>query len=326
MKYFIYCLLLLASYQGMAQMASKSNYYNLDRSHSELNFSIRWMGAGKTSGTFDNVIGTIYYDPKKPADLSASLKVNIKTLSTGNQLRDNTLMKDWFDTANHSFAYFESLPITREDKPGKMRGNFTLKGITKVITLDVSPVQPPALDYQNDPFIVVTGRTLISRKEFNITQAGSRYETSQNNTVAISDSVMIEFNLLGKQISQANTLARITQPGSRSAQLYEVVKTASPSNIKEKLDSFYKTPAANPRQDFSAWYVGTYYLAANDLEKAIPILLESYRQFPDAPISHETMMQLYVAANNMAEAKKWMNSLLAIDPRHPNGLEYKRRL
>jgi polyisoprenoid-binding protein YceI len=326
MKYLTNCLLLLAAYTAGAQLALPSNYYYLDRSHSELDFSIKWMNTGKVSGTFDNVAGTIYYDPKRPSDVSASLKINIKSLNTNNVLRNNTLMKDWFDTANHAFAYFESLPLSQQDKPGKIRGNFTLKGITKEITLSMDKIAPPGLDYQNDPFIIVSGRTTISRKAFNVAMVTSRYETSQNDMVAISDSVEITFNLLAKQTNLNNTLSRITQPGSRNLLLYNVLKDASIGDIPQRLDSFYKTPAANPSQDFSAWYVGTYFLAANDVKKAIPILLKGHEQFPESPITHDAIMQAYLADNNKAEAKKWLDRLLALDPHHPNGLEYKKRL
>ncbi|HEY0677474.1 MAG TPA: YceI family protein [Chitinophagaceae bacterium] len=326
MKYLICFLLFCVNYPVRSQLAQPSNFYYLDRSHSELDFSIKWMKNGKVSGTFDNITGTIYYNPQKPSDLSASLKINIKTLSTGNQLRDATLMKDWFDTAAHAFAFFESLPVSKQDKPGKIKGNFTLKGITKVITLDVDKIDPPALDYQNDPFIIVSGRTMISRKEFNVTMATSRYETSLNSMVAISDSVMIEFNLLGKQTNEKNSLARITNPGSRNALLYNVMKDATPAAIPQKLDSFYRHPAANPSQDFSAWYVGAYFISSKELQKAIPILLKGLEQFPDSPITHDAIMQAYYESKNIDEAKKWMNKLLLLDPHHPNALEYKKRL
>ena len=327
MKHLIFSLSVLAFSQASAQIGQNSNFYGLDRSHSELGFSIKWMNKGKVSGTFDNIGGSIYYDPKKPSEVSASLKISIKTLSTGNGLRDQTLMRDWFDTAQHAFAYFESLPFTQQDKPGTMRGNFTLKGITKVITLKVDKIDPPALDYQNDPFIIITGQTIINRKEFNVTMATSRYETSQNSMVAISDSVLIEFNLLGRQTSVKNSLSRLTNPPtSRNALLYEVMKNAAPEDIPQKLDSFYKVPAANPQQDFSAWYVGTYFISANDTKKAIPILMKGLEQFPNTTITLDAIMQAYYEAKDIEEAKKWMNKILEIDPHHPNALEYKRRL
>lgn len=326
MKYVAFCLFIAASFSANAQLALPSNFYYLDRSHSELNFSIKWMNTGKVSGTFDNVAGTIYYDPKKPEDLSATLKISMKTLSTGIPLRDGTLMREWFDTAAHAFAYFESLPVSKQDRPGKVKGNFTLKGITKVITLNVDKIAPPGLDYQNDPFVIISGRTMINRKDFNVTVPSSRYETSANDMVAISDSVLIEFNLLGKQTSLQNALSRITFQGSRNAQLYNAVKDAAAGDIPQKLDSFYKTPAANPSQDFSAWYVGTYFLTANDVRKAIPILLKGHEQFPTSPITHDAIMQAYLAAKNKDEARKWLDKLLALDPHHPNALEYKKRL
>lgn len=325
-RYLLCGLLVFVVGSAGAQLGQPSNFYNLDRGHSELGFSIKWMNTGKVSGTFHNIAGTVYYDPKKPQDLTASLKINIKTLSTGIPTRDGTLMREWFDTAKHAFAYFESLPVSKQDKPGKMRGNFTLKGITKVITLDVDKVQPPALDYQNDPFVLVTGRAMINRKDFNITVPTSRYETSLNNMVAISDSVLIEFNLLAKQTSVANSLARVNYPGSRNSLLYNVMKDAAIGSIPQKLDSFYQTPAPNPSQDFSAWYVGTYFITAGNPQKALPILMKGLEQFPNSAVTVDAIMQAHYEAKNVEEARKWLNKLLEIDPHHPNGLEYKRRL
>lgn len=326
MKLFISFLLLLASGAATAQMAQPSNFYTLDRAHSELNFAIRWMNKGKVSGTFDNIGGTVYYDAKNPSQLSATLKINIKTLSTGIALRDATLMKDWFDTAAHPFAYFETLPISKQDKPGKIKGNFTLKGTTKVITLDFDKIDAPALDYQNDPFIIISGKAWFNRKDFNVTVPTSRYETSQNEMVAISDSVLIEFNLTAKQTGVRNALTRISTPGSRSALLYEAVKNATSSDIKQKIDDFFRTPSSNTNSDISAWLVGTYFIGAKELDKAIPLLEKSVEQFPRNANNCDAMMQAYYEAKNIQEAKKWMNELLALDPHHPGALEYKKRL
>lgn len=327
MKNLIFALLLFASCVCHAQMGQPSNYYSLDRGHSEMDFSIKWMNRGKVKGTFDNIAGAIYYDHQKPESLSGTLKINIKTLSTGISLRDGVLMKEWFDTAAHPYAFFETLPVSKQDKPGKIKGNFTLKGITKTITLDLDKIDPPALDYQNDPFLIISGRTWISRKEFNVTVATSRYETSQNEMVAISDSVLIEFNLTAKQTSVANRLAGVTFQGSRNAIVYNLVKDAVPGDIPGKLDSLYKNnPAPNPGQDFSAWFVGVYFIAAKDPDRALPLLQKSLEQFPTAINNFDALMQLYHQQKKNEEAKKWMNKILADDPRHPNALEYKKRI
>ena len=327
MKNLVLALLLIASSVCHAQMSQPSNYYSLDRGHSEMDFSIKWMNRGKVKGTFDNIAGAIYYDPQKPESLSGTFKINIKTLSTGISLRDGVLMKDWFDTAAHPYAFFETLPLSKQDKPGKIKGNFTLKGIAKTITLDLDKIDPPALDYQNDPFLIISGRTWISRKEFNVTVPTSRYETSQNDMVAISDSVLIEFNLNAKQTSVANRLAGVTFQGSRNAIVYNLVKDAAPGDIPQKLDSLYKNnPAPNPGQDFSAWFVGVYFIAAKDVNRALPLLQKSLEQFPTSINNFDALMQLYYQQKNNEEAKKWMNRILADDPRHPNALEYKKRI
>jgi polyisoprenoid-binding protein YceI len=323
-------LLLVASivffYHGTAnsQLASNSKFYILDRSHSEMTFSIKWMTKGKVVGTFDNVTGAIYYDPQKPKEVSASLTIDIKSLNTGNALRDNTLRHQWFDTAAHRFAYFESLPISQQDKPGKIRGRFTLKGITNIITLTIDKTDPPAMDFENNPYVIITGRTTISRKSFNVGVATSRYETSQNNSVAISDSVMIEFNLYGRQTSAKNALARLGGPDNRPFQLYSLTKDATKDNILQKVDNFYNDPKA--KNDISVWLVANYFLTANDLERASVLLDKTTVLFPESIAAYDSMMQYYYHTGQKEQAKKYLDKILQKDPHLPIGLEYQKRL
>ena len=119
MKNLVLALLLIASSVCHAQMSQPSNYYSLDRGHSEMDFSIKWMNRGKVKGTFDNIAGAIYYDPQKPESLSGTFKINIKTLSTGISLRDGVLMKDWFDTAAHPYAFLRPCLYQNKTSPEK---------------------------------------------------------------------------------------------------------------------------------------------------------------------------------------------------------------
>lgn len=323
-----YLLLFIVTFafgsSAMSQLSSTSRFYILDRSHSEMNFSIKWMTKGKVVGGFDNVSGLIYYDPQKPRDISASLMIDVKSLNTGNTLRNGTLMKDWFDTAAHAYAYFESIPVNQQDKPGKVKGKFTLKGITKIITLDMAKTDPPAADFESNPFIIVSGKTVISRKDFNVRMTTSRYESSQTNAIAISDSVIIEFNLYGRQISEKNALSRMGAPDNRTVLLYNLTKKTPPVQTKQVIDSFYNDPGS--KRDISSWVLGNYYITANDFEKALIFLDKTDAVFPDNPNLFDSMMQYYYQLGNREETKKWVDKILKKNPHAPNALEYQKRL
>lgn len=318
-------LVSLMSFIGHSQLGNKSMFYSLDRSHSDMSFSVKWMSRGRVVGTFNNVNGTIYYNPQKPRDLSASLTIDIRSLNTANIFRDNTLKRDWFDTANHKFAYFESLPLTPQDKPGKIRGRFTLKGITKIITLSLEKIDPPARDYEDNPFVVISGKTTISRKAFNVGMATSRYETSQTSAIAIPDSVTIEFNLYGRQNGLKFSILRLGNPSSRASQLYNLTKDASKDRIVRVIDSMYTDPKVRD-EDISVWTVGNHYITTNDLVRSIIFLEKTLEIFPENINTYESIMQHYYQTGEKDKVKIYIDKILKQNPHNPSALEYQRRL
>jgi polyisoprenoid-binding protein YceI len=317
-------VLVLFAGSAAGQMARNSKFYTLDRSHSEMNFSIKWMTKGKVVGTFDNISGAFYYDPRQPLTVSASLVIDIKSLNSGNVLRNGTLMRDWFDTAAHPVAYFESLPLSQQDKKGKIRGKFTLKGITKIITLDLETIDPPALDYESNPFIIISGKTTISRKEFNVVMATSRYETSETGAVAIADSVAIEFNLYGRQLSEKNALKRLGPADSRPVAMLNLTKDATPERIGRVIDSSYADP--KHKNDIAVWSLANYYLISNDLERALVFLKKSDELFPGNMNVYDSMLQYYYHTGEKEEARKIIDKMLNKNAHAPVALEYQKRL
>lgn len=326
MKRYISAMICIILFSGSAnsQMAKNSKFYTLDRSHSEMNFSIRWMAKGKVVGTFENITGSMYYDPQKPRELSASLLIDIKSLNSGNTFRNQTLMRDWFDTASYPAAYFETLPSAQQDKKGKIKGRFTLKGITKIITLDVQPVDPPALDYESNPFIIISGKTVISRKAFNVVMATSRYEASETDAVAIADSVAIEFNLYGRQPGEKNALKRLGAADSRPAMLLALTKNAGADRIRQVIDSAYADPKF--KNDIAVWSLANYYIMINDHERAETFLKKSDELFPGNMNVYDSMLQFYYATGQKEEAKQVIDKMLKKNAHAPGALEYQKRL
>jgi polyisoprenoid-binding protein YceI len=326
MKAILYTVVSIVLFTGSAdsQMAKNSKFYTLDRSHSEMNFAIKWMTKGKVVGTFDNISGAFYYDPQKPRELSASLVIDIKSLNSGNVLRNGTLMRDWFDTAAHPLAYFETLPLSQQDKKGKIRGKFTLKGITKIITLDLETIDPPALDYESNPFIIISGKTTISRKEFNVVMTTSRYETSETGAVAIADSVTIDFNLYGRQLSEKNALKRLGPADSRPVAILNLTKNATSQRIGQVIDSSYADPKY--KNDIAVWSLANYYLISNDLERALVFLKKSDELFPGNMNVYDSMLQYYHHTGAKEEARTIIEKMLKKNAHAPSALEYQKQL
>ena len=116
----------------------KSNW-KVDTAHSKLGFSARHMVISEVEGQFKDF--DINVDAGE--DFSDSeVEVTIKTASieTGNSDRDNHLRSsDFFDAENHPEIKFVSSSLEKiSDEEFKLKGDLTIRGITKPIDLDVS--------------------------------------------------------------------------------------------------------------------------------------------------------------------------------------------
>lgn len=87
--------------------------YNIDPVHSFVVFQVGHLGIGNVWGRFNQIDGTIAFDPANPAAGKIQITVPIASVDTGNQQRDNHLRNpDFFDVEKYPNATFESQSIT----------------------------------------------------------------------------------------------------------------------------------------------------------------------------------------------------------------------
>jgi polyisoprenoid-binding protein YceI len=109
-----------------------------DRAHSEVGFNIRHF-FNKTHGRFKDFSGSIVYDPGQLTTSTVEVSIVDSTIDTANERRDSDLRgPNFFDVAKYPTMTFKSTKVV----PGKdanhfqVVGDFTLRGITKPVTLD----------------------------------------------------------------------------------------------------------------------------------------------------------------------------------------------
>src|SRR6185503_20742364 len=103
--------------------------YVADPIHSSFAFSVRYQGVSLFKGSLDEV-------DAKLADgkLEGAAKVESISIRTPEQFRAHVLSAEFFDAANHPEVTFESTELDlREDGTAVVKGDLTIKGITKPI-------------------------------------------------------------------------------------------------------------------------------------------------------------------------------------------------
>ncbi len=110
--------------------------WTIDPVHSTVGFSVRHLMVSKVRGTFDTFNGAITVAEDGTPSVTAQIAVD--SVNTRNEQRDGHLKSpDFFDTAQHPAATFTSTGVRSNGDTYLVDGDFTLKGVTKPITLEV---------------------------------------------------------------------------------------------------------------------------------------------------------------------------------------------
>jgi polyisoprenoid-binding protein YceI len=110
--------------------------YEIDRSHSNVSFTVRHMVVAKVSGGFKEFSGTILYDEKDITKSSVNVTIKAASINTQNDRRDNDLRGDnFFNAATDSLITFVSKKIEPQDDGYVAIGDLTIRGVTKQVEL-----------------------------------------------------------------------------------------------------------------------------------------------------------------------------------------------
>ncbi len=113
--------------------------YTIDPTHSAVGFSIRHF-VSKVPGKFSKFSGTIAFDRANPAKSSVEAVIDVTSVNTDNQKRDDHLRNaDFFDAAKYSSIKFKSKSWKKTGENSyDVAGDLTMKDVTKEVVLKVT--------------------------------------------------------------------------------------------------------------------------------------------------------------------------------------------
>jgi len=180
--------------------------WNLDPTHSEITFKVKHLMISTVTGQFKkfNIEGET-----ESNDFSSAKKIefiaDVDSIDTNNEQRDAHLKSaDFFKAEEHPQIKFSATKYEANGNEGKLRGDLTIAGTTKPVTLNVDfggiVVDPYG---QTKAGFTVTGK--ISRKEFGLTWNA----VTEAGNVVVSDDIKInaEIQLVKQQQQQEQNAA-----------------------------------------------------------------------------------------------------------------------
>lgn len=154
--------------------------YDLDPSHTFIQFRISHLGYSTMVGRFDKFEGNFSWDKENPAESSITLKIDPASVNTNWAERDKHLRsEDFLDVGKFPEASFRSTKYTGDASGGTLEGELTLHGVTKPVTIEVK-----AVGEGDDPWggyrAGFDGTTTLKRSDFGISyDLGPAAETMQ---------------------------------------------------------------------------------------------------------------------------------------------------
>lgn len=146
--------------------------WNIDSAHATAAFSARHMMVTNVRGQFQNVSGTINYDPANPNASTVEAVIETSSLaSTGLEQRDQHLVSpDFLWVEKYPTITFKSTKVEVEPdgNEGKVYGDLTIRDVTRPVVLNVEK-----LGENTNPWgaqvVGFTASTKINREDFGLT-------------------------------------------------------------------------------------------------------------------------------------------------------------
>ncbi len=149
-------------------LASASTW-TIDQSHSSVGFKIKHLMISNVYGEFKDVEGSIHYDSAKPEKSKVDVTIQMTSIDTQNEQRDEHLRgTDFFDVATYPTMTYKSKRVEKVDGGLKVYGELTMHGVTKEVVLDVEGPTDP-MSFMGSTRIGATAHTTLDRRDFGLT-------------------------------------------------------------------------------------------------------------------------------------------------------------
>lgn len=166
--------------------------WNIDPSHSEIQFKVKHLVISTVTGRFNSFSGKAETNGEDFDNAKITFEAEVDSIFTNNADRDAHLKSDdFFNAEKFPKISFESSSFKKTgDNSYELTGNLTMRDITKEVTLDVEYGGMVTDPYgQTKAGFELSGK--VSRKEFGlnwnaITEAGS---------VVVADNIALQLNV-----------------------------------------------------------------------------------------------------------------------------------
>lgn len=166
--------------------------WQIDASHTHIQFTVRHMMISKVRGSFDSYEGSVEFNEDYPEQTKVHVKIAADSINTRDEQRDNHLRSpDFLNAAEYPYLIFESKRVEQtNDKKGRLIGDLTIRNVTNEVVLDVEYIGQAKSPWGTTS-AGFTGSTTINRKDWGLTWN----QALETGGVLVGDQVRIDVEM-----------------------------------------------------------------------------------------------------------------------------------
>jgi polyisoprenoid-binding protein YceI len=294
--------------------------YRVEAAHSSIAFDIPFLGH-PVHGRFDDVRGTIVYNPRDLTQSSVTVAIATSSINTGSKHRDEHLRSsDFFDAAKYPTILFTSRVVERTPNGLVVTGAVSMHGITRDVSIPFREVGSATADPHGSSLVFFTGALKLSRRDFGVA-GGSRFNDwfDELRQRALGDTVDIALEVQGWDIDY-----------DRSAQWKTRIDGLISSGVSSRVASLRALAAQHPDTLRDAeWEIdqtARALLQRGRSSEALEVFRLEADLFPKSAAAQAGLARGLEATNDVVAAGTAVNRALAIDPAEPLATEIRKRL
>jgi polyisoprenoid-binding protein YceI len=165
--------------------------WNIDPTHSEVQFKVKHLVISTVTGSFDTFSATLEASTDDFSDAKVTFSADVDSINTRNAQRDGHLKSgDFFDAAQYPTLSFESTKIEKAGSDYKLSGNLTIRNTTLPVVLDVEYGGTTVDPYgQTKAGFEISGK--VNRKDFGLTWSA----LTEAGGLVVGDDIRLQLNV-----------------------------------------------------------------------------------------------------------------------------------
>lgn len=295
----------------------------IDNQHSYLGFKIKYFGFSPVRGRFNEFDGTLFYNDSSITSLSTSVFIDVNTINTGNDRRDNDLKSEgsWFDLANYPTISFKSTQVLpKDDGAFDLIGDLTIKGITLSDTISFIKPSNSSKDWAGNDQVDFSGSITINRQDYKVFGGDFWSSVMENGLTQLSDEVEIEIEI---HCRKADYQLRYDTADSLdlNKKVLDVIKSKGIDQGLTKIVNLHQNGQLTAGKLSSIGYTLNVWGLH---EQALAIFKKRLELYPNLNTTWNQLGITNLYLNNIQEAEKNFQIVLETESNDSRAFEYKR--